>query len=408
MAQALEYELAVAAPAVEVFRAFTRATPLRDWLCDVALADARPGGRIYLWWNRGYYAAGEYTALEPARRVTFTWMGRNEPAQTVVDVVLEPRGACTDVRLSHAGLGDGEAWERTRLEYDRGWKAALENLESLLETGQDLRYTQRPMLGVTLDEFNPAVAAELGVPVLEGVRITNTVPGLAAADAGLQANDVLVALVDRPVVDYPSLVSALQGRRAGETVPVDYYRGSERRHTAMTLSARWLPEIPPAPADLAGAVRAMNAKLLAELRAAVSGASDDQATAKPAPLAWSALQAMAHLVTTERETHVWMADLINDDERFSDRYTNSTNLTARVDALVAVYPTVDGMLRAVTEALHETEAMVARLPDEMVAHRGNYWRIGHNLLQGDQHWFEHIEQITNALAAAARPGDAPA
>ncbi len=53
MTQTLEFAVAVAAPPAEVFRAFTRATPLRDWLCDVALADARPGGRIYLWWNRG-------------------------------------------------------------------------------------------------------------------------------------------------------------------------------------------------------------------------------------------------------------------------------------------------------------------------------------------------------------------
>ena len=42
--------------------------------------------------------------------------------------------------------------------------------------------------------------------------------------------------------------------------------------------------------------------------------------------------------------------------------------------------------------------MVARLPDELVAHRGNYWRIGHNLLQNDQHWQEHLDQIKAALA----------
>ncbi len=51
MAQSLEYQRTVNAPVAEAYRAFTRATPLRDWLCDVALADARPGGRIYLWWN---------------------------------------------------------------------------------------------------------------------------------------------------------------------------------------------------------------------------------------------------------------------------------------------------------------------------------------------------------------------
>jgi aspartate aminotransferase-like enzyme len=43
---------------------------------------------------------------------------------------------------------------------------------------------------------------------------------------------------------------------------------------------------------------------------------------------------------------------------------------------------------------------VAALPDEVVAHKGNYWRIGHNLLQNDQHWREHLEQVEDALRKA--------
>ncbi len=400
MSEALEYELIVAAPAAEVFRAFTRATPLRDWLCDVALADARPGGRIYLWWNRGYYTAGEYTAVDPERRVAFTWLGRNDPGRTEVNVYLEPQDASTAVRLVHSGLGEGEDWARPRDEFARGWSTALENLQSLLETGQDLRYTRRPMLGVLLDDFNPAAAAELGVPVAAGVRITNAMPGMAAAEAGLQANDVLVSVAGQPVVDYPSLVAALQGRRAGDSVEFGFYRGSEYRQAPATLSGRLLPEIPAAPVNLAAALREMNGLLLQQLHEAVGGASDEQAKLKPDEHNWSTLEVMAHLVTTERENHVWIADLINDDERFSDRYTNSTSVTARVDALVAVYASVEAMMRAVTEALRETEAMVARLPDELVGHRGNYWRIGHNLLQNDQHWQEHLDQIKAALGRA--------
>lgn len=398
MAQAIEYTLTVAAPATEVFRAFTRATPLRDWLCDVALADARPGGRLYLWWNRGYYTAGEYTALEPARRITFTWMGRGDPSRSEVDVQLEARGAYTDLRLIHSGLGEGEEWARVRGEFDRGWTLALENLQSLLETGQDLRYTRRPMLGVTLDEFNPDVAAELGVPVTEGARITSTVPGLAADEAGLRANDVIVTVGNRPVSDYPSLVAALQGTRAGDTVQVGYYRGSSYQSGPMTLSARWLPEIPATPGEMAAALRELYAGLLPQLREILAGATDAQAGAKPQATGWSALETIAHLITTEREAHLWLADMINDDERFSDRYTNATSVAAWVDALVAAHPTVEAMLGALTGALSETEALVARLPDEVVAHRGNYWRIGHNLLQNDQHWHEHMEQIRDALA----------
>jgi hypothetical protein len=92
--------------------------------------------------------------------------------------------------------------------------------------------------------------------------------------------------------------------------------------------------------------------------------------------------------------------MINDDERFADRYTNPTALTARVNALVTVRPSIGGQLEAVREAMAETEAMVAALPDEVMAHKGNYWRIAHNLLQADQHWQEHLEQVDDALRKA--------
>lgn len=398
MTRTLEYSISVAAPAAEVFRAFTRATPMRDWLCDVALADARLGGRIYLWWNRGYYAAGEYTALEPERRVTFTWLGRNEAAPTEVDVRIEARNGCTDVLLTHAGLGEDAGWERAAAEFDRGWTLALENLQSLLETGQDLRYTRRPMLGVTLDDFNPTIAAELGVPVGQGVRITSTLPGMAADAAGLQGNDVLITIDGRPIGDYPALVTALQGKRAGDTVEVGYYRGRAHHSGPMMLSGRWLPDIPPTAPELAAALREMNVKLIEELHGALAGVTDEQAQHKPDGHDWSVLEVVAHLVVTERETHVWLADLINDDERFSDRYTNATSVHARVDAIVAVRPTLRQMSDAVQEALAETVAMIERLPEETVAHKGNYWRIGHQLLQNDQHWHEHLAQIKDALA----------
>ncbi len=400
MAQSLEYQRTVNAPVAEAYRAFTRATPLRDWLCDVALADARPGGRIYLWWNAGYYMAGEYTALEQDRLVAFTWMGKGEPAATQVEVRLQGRGQTTRITLSHRGIGEGEAWARARAEFERGWDAALENLQSLLEKGEDLRYTRRPMLGITLEDFNAQIARKIGVPVDEGIRLTGAVPGFAAAKAGMQGNDVIVELSGKPTPDFPSLVAALQGKRAGDTVEVTFYRGQTRHTAPMILSSRVLPDIPPTPAGLAAALRQINVRLLGRLDALLSGVSEAEANRRPAPGEWSALEVVAHLIVAERETHSWLTDMINDDERFSDRYSDSTNVSARLSALLAVHPTVRQLLETVHESLHETEGIVEALPDEIVAHRDSYWRIGHNLLQADQHWDEHMSQIKDALRSS--------
>ena len=54
----------VAAPPKAVYYAFTNEAAIQGWLCDNAQVDARENGRVYLHWNRGYYACGEFTALD--------------------------------------------------------------------------------------------------------------------------------------------------------------------------------------------------------------------------------------------------------------------------------------------------------------------------------------------------------
>lgn len=401
MAQdALEYRRVIGAPIGEAFRAFTRATPLRDWLCDVALADARPDGRLYLWWNRGYYTAGVFTAVEPDRHVAFTWLGRDEPAATHVEVWLEPLAGATEVRLVHRGVGAGEAWDRVRRDFDRGWERGLENLQSLLESGEDLRYTRRPMLGVILDDFNAEVARELGVPVTEGIRISGTVPDLGAARAGLQPNDVIVSMAGIQTPDFPSLVNTFQGRRAGDTVEVQVYRGAVLHTVPMELSTRVMPPVPPTAALLAEERHQLLAPSLARLVALVEATTPERAAFKPGPKEWSILDVLAHMIIVEREEQTWIADLINDDERFADRYTNASAVHARVEALVRVTGGAPKLLAALKTAVAETDALIARLPAEFMAHRGSYWRLAHNLLQGEHHWHEHLCQIEQNLQGA--------
>ena len=76
MASALTFKRSVNVPPAEVYRAFTHATALRDWLCDAAQTEVRKGGRVYLWWNSGVYASGAYTALEPGKKVAWVSMSR--------------------------------------------------------------------------------------------------------------------------------------------------------------------------------------------------------------------------------------------------------------------------------------------------------------------------------------------
>ncbi|MGH2593540.1 MAG: SRPBCC domain-containing protein, partial [Anaerolineae bacterium] len=211
--QSLKFKRTVNAPPAEVYRMFTNSTALREWLCDAAQADPHKGGRVHLWWNSGYYTTGEFTALSPDRKVAFTWSGRGEPDATQVQVSLTGKNGGTALTLTHARLGSGKAWANFVREFTRGWEKNLDNLQSVLETGQDLRFTLRPMLGVNIGEFNAEIAAKLGVPMTEGIRLDGVGEGMGAHAAGLRKNDVLVGFGGKKVTGWPSLVSVLQTRR---------------------------------------------------------------------------------------------------------------------------------------------------------------------------------------------------
>src|SRR5437762_1517384 len=99
--QALEFTRTIHATPAEVFRAFTKSFALRDWLCDAAEADGRVGGRIYLWWNDGYYAAGSYTELQPGAGLAYTWAGPGEAGPSTVRVTLTAEDDSTRVTVTH-------------------------------------------------------------------------------------------------------------------------------------------------------------------------------------------------------------------------------------------------------------------------------------------------------------------
>ena len=392
----------IGAPAAEAYRAFTRSLAVREWLSDGAVVDARPGGHFYFWWHSGYHAMGAFTALQPDRRVAFTWQGWGEPGATQVEVALEPSGHGVEVTLTHSGFGAGDAWQEARRAGRDGWTKGIENLRSVLESGEDLRLVLRPMLGINLDEFNAGIAARLGVPVSEGTRLSGVIAGMGAEQAGLQRDDVIVTIAGRPAGDYPSIVSALGPHRAGDRVEVVFYRGSERRTTEMVLSRRPLPAVPASPAGLAEAVRQGNAADRAELALALANVSDAQATRRPAPGEWNALEVLAHLIAHERELQIWIADLLCDDERWSDRFENTEVVPARIAAIARDYPRLADMLDALRRSHEETADMLAALPAALVAHRGTYWRLGRTLLEDGHpasHVQEHAAQIRAAVAA---------
>jgi uncharacterized protein YndB with AHSA1/START domain len=408
-AQALSVSRLVDAPPAQVYYAFTNSSCLREWLADASQIAPRPGGRFYLSWNSGYYTSGEYTHLESPGRVAFTWRGRGEPAETQVQVTLAPQGSGTLVTIEHSGFGTGAAWEKASKESQSGWQRGLDNLASVLETGEDLRIVRRPMMGIGLSDFNEEIARQAGVPVSTGIRLDSTAPGMGAEAAGLQKGDVLVEIDDQPITDFASLTNALQGHVAGDRVMVGYYRGPERRSVSMELSRRPLPTIIWDPVELSRAVASQYAEAGQALRSFFADVSEAEASHRPAAAEWSAKEVLAHLIHSERGFQDNVGEMVTGAESVYDDF--GENLLARVEATVAAYPTIADLLAAYERSTDETVALLAHLPEEATRRKSSYWRLALIALDNPFHFRGHLEQMGDAVrsarqspAADPRPG----
>lgn len=400
----LTFEQTVPAPPDAVYHAFTNSSALREWLADMATTVPRQGGRFYVAWNDGFYAAGSFLTLQPHEEIAFSWQGRGQPAPVTVRVSLAPEGeAGTRVLLRVEGFGEGETGDVTAAATEKDWRASLENLASVLGTGEDLRFTRRPMLGIMVGEFNEKVAAELGVPVTAGIRLDGLVEGMGAAAAGLQAGDVVVAIGDSDVSDWPTLAAALSGQRAGDTVEVTYYRGPEKQSTAMTLSGRPIPQLPATLKELADAARERFRQIAVELDSFFEGVGDSAALFKPGPDEWSAAEVLAHILQGERYRHFWLAELAGGHEGWHDDWGG--NVHAQVAATVRAYPTVNALLDELKRHHLETVAFIEQMPAEFANRRGSFWRLAYELLDTPLHHREHLEQMRAAIeqAPAAEP-----
>ncbi len=118
----IERELHIAARPETIFPFLIDSKKMVLWKGVSATLDPRPGG-IYLCNITGrHIARGEYLAVEPPRRVVFTfgWEGDGQlvpPGSSTVEITLTADGDGTILRLRHLGLpakaqaSHGEGWE---------------------------------------------------------------------------------------------------------------------------------------------------------------------------------------------------------------------------------------------------------------------------------------------------------
>lgn len=131
----------IAVPREQVFEAWLDSGSLAQWMrpgdCTSATVtvDPRVGGGFRIVMDGPTHGAvehhGEYLAIEPPSRLSFTWISRpTDYKATVVTIEFHERGAGTELVLTHRALPAG-AVEGHR----KGWTDAVRLLDEFLTRG---------------------------------------------------------------------------------------------------------------------------------------------------------------------------------------------------------------------------------------------------------------------------------
>jgi uncharacterized protein YndB with AHSA1/START domain len=133
-------ERTFAAPAEEVFDAWTSAEvirrwfrPGRDWGPASAEVDLRVGGTVSVVMRAPdgteVGASGEYTLIDRPHRLAFTWTFDDDPSnQQMIELEFTEQGGATTVRFVNSNISHEERREQ---QYS-GWQVCLDNMERVL------------------------------------------------------------------------------------------------------------------------------------------------------------------------------------------------------------------------------------------------------------------------------------
>jgi len=370
-----------------IWTALTQASGLREWMCDGARSVPRKGGLVQVWWNSGYEARGVFTAYKPPGTLAFTWNSPMEPGETSVKFTLKPVEGGTKVTVIHSGFGTGKKWAGRAQESQEGWTQGLDNLQSTLETGVDLRQMDQPRLGLGWETASGET----------GAVVTTVIVGGPCEQAGLCQGDVIVSFAGRKVRNDQDLMAVFRSCHAGQRVKLVYLRTGKRHTTTVELSARPVPEIPDDPVVVVEQARQAHERALAALRTSVMMLTDEQAGQAPEKGDWSVKEVLAHLSASERGFQAWAVDVLQGNET----HWIEARLPEQFAAVSVSAPTVGALLDRFEDDLAETRAMVAALTSEHRAHRAHYWQIAQMLLGFQFHTEDHLRQVQATVRAVA-------
>lgn len=153
------------------------------------------------------------------------------------DAVVNPGnsgGALVDTEGNLIGINTAIA---TQTGYYSGYSFAVPSnlvkkvVYDLIKYGS----VHRAMMGVSITDLDATLAQQEKLDISEGVYIMETTPDGGAAEAGLKAGDVIVAVENVPVKSVPELQEKIASRNPGDAVRVTINRKGLRKDLSVKL-----------------------------------------------------------------------------------------------------------------------------------------------------------------------------
>jgi uncharacterized protein YndB with AHSA1/START domain len=131
-----EVEERIDASPEEVFPFLIEPERYVRWMGVESKLDPAPGGAYRVRMSDDTVALGEFVAVEPARRLVFTWGWEGNdaipPGSSTVEITLQEDRGSTLIRVRHSGLPDESAVQA----HAEGWEKYLVRL-GIVATGGD-------------------------------------------------------------------------------------------------------------------------------------------------------------------------------------------------------------------------------------------------------------------------------
>jgi serine protease Do len=99
-------------------------------------------------------------------------------------------------------------------------------------------HLHRGIVGVSVQAITPALAEGLALPRSTGVLVSDVVPDSPAAAAGVQVQDIIVAVNGKAIDSVPALTLAFSTRKAGDVVTLGIVRGAQTVSLQATVIER--------------------------------------------------------------------------------------------------------------------------------------------------------------------------